>query len=186
MIIKEFAKDVSPREIFVYTCQRISEPLSELEFKYRKSKNDIFKQYGDLTFTISFQPSIKFNATTFSVFISVDSKVFKKYCNDKYPNDTATGNIIHTTLARITKLDNEWPHYHISTALERERCIKEINLQIQDYALPFFERFKDMQQLALDVKEHGFLPHRKKQHLILNQEQIKKFIECFEEKETQL
>ncbi len=128
MIIKEFTKDINPREIFIYTCQRISEPLSELGFKYRKSKNDILKQYGDVTFTISFEPSIKFGSTTFSVFISVDSKVLKKCCNDKYPNETATGNIIHTTLARLTKLDNEWPQYHLSTSLERERCIKEINL----------------------------------------------------------
>ena len=38
---KDFPKGTKPREIFVYTCERIAEPLNPLGYKYRKSKNDI-------------------------------------------------------------------------------------------------------------------------------------------------
>lgn len=38
--VKYFPKGTKPREIFVYTCKRIAEPLIQLGYKYRKSKND--------------------------------------------------------------------------------------------------------------------------------------------------
>lgn len=43
---KDFPKGTKPREIFVYTCERIAEPLIPLGYKYRKSKNDIYKKDG--------------------------------------------------------------------------------------------------------------------------------------------
>ena len=43
---KDFPKGTKPREIFVYTCERIAEPLNPLGYKYRKSKNDIYKKDG--------------------------------------------------------------------------------------------------------------------------------------------
>ena len=46
---KDFPKGTKPREIFVYTCERIAEPLTPLGYKYRKSKNDIYKKDGILT-----------------------------------------------------------------------------------------------------------------------------------------
>jgi len=46
---KDFPKGTKPREIFVYTCERIAEPLNPLGYKYRKSKNDIYKKDGILT-----------------------------------------------------------------------------------------------------------------------------------------
>ena len=42
----DFPKGTKPREIFVYTCERIAEPLIPLGYKYRKSKNDIYKKDG--------------------------------------------------------------------------------------------------------------------------------------------
>ena len=42
---KDFPKGTKPREIFVYTCERIAEPLIPLGYKYRKSKNeDVYKR----------------------------------------------------------------------------------------------------------------------------------------------
>ena len=35
---KDFPTGTKPREIFVYTCERIAEPLNPLGYKYRKSK----------------------------------------------------------------------------------------------------------------------------------------------------
>ena len=47
---KDFPKGTKPRGIFVYTCERIAEPLIPLGYKYRKSKNDIYKKDGIFVF----------------------------------------------------------------------------------------------------------------------------------------
>lgn len=57
---KDFPKGTKPREIFVYTCERIAEPLIPLGYKYRKSKNDIYKKDGIFVFSFYFSPSIRF------------------------------------------------------------------------------------------------------------------------------
>ncbi len=51
-----FPKGTKPREIFVYTCERIAEPLIPLGYKYRKSKNDIYKKDGIFVFSFYFSP----------------------------------------------------------------------------------------------------------------------------------
>ena len=53
---KDFPKGTKPREIFVYTCERIAEPLIPLGYKYRKSKNDIYKKDGIFVFSFYFSP----------------------------------------------------------------------------------------------------------------------------------
>ena len=55
---KDFPKGTKPREIFVYTCERIAEPLNPLGYKYRKSKNDIYKKDGIFVFSFYFSPSL--------------------------------------------------------------------------------------------------------------------------------
>lgn len=45
--------------------------------------------------------------------------------------------------------------------LERERSIREISEQIQEYALPFFARFSDLETLVEDVEREGFYSQRK-------------------------
>ena len=59
---KDFPKGTKPREIFVYTCERIAEPLNPLGYKYRKSKNDIYKKDGIFVFSFYFSPSIRFGS----------------------------------------------------------------------------------------------------------------------------
>ena len=54
---KDFPKGTKPREIFVYTCERIAEPLNPLGYKYRKSKNDIYKKDGIFVFSFYFSRS---------------------------------------------------------------------------------------------------------------------------------
>ena len=51
---KDFPKGTKPREIFVYTCERIAEPLNPLGYKYRKSKNDIYKKTASLCSPFTF------------------------------------------------------------------------------------------------------------------------------------
>ncbi len=53
---KDFPKGTKPREIFVYTCERIAEPLIPLGYKYRKSKNDIYKKMGSSSSASGFNP----------------------------------------------------------------------------------------------------------------------------------
>ena len=156
----DFDTNTPPREIFVYACQRIAEPFAPLGFKYRKSKNDLCKTEGDFTYTISFQPSIKAGSTAFTAHVAVSSKVLAKWCSEHYQKKD-DGLIFMESLARLTKRDNEWPRYAIATHTERERVIAELTAVIQDFALPFFSRFANPEELAREVANKGFLPHRK-------------------------
>lgn len=69
---KDFPKGTKPREIFVYTCERIAEPLIPLGYKYRKSKMTSTKD-GIFVFSFYFSPSIRFGSTTFTAFFDVSS-----------------------------------------------------------------------------------------------------------------
>lgn len=100
---KDFPKGTKPREIFVYTCERIAEPLIPLGYKYRKSKNDIYKKDGIFVFRFWFQPSIRFGSTTFLAYFDVSSPVFAQWRNEKEGQNDATGGIVGTSLARLTK-----------------------------------------------------------------------------------
>lgn len=182
--MKDFPQGTKPREIFVYTCERIAEPLIPLGYKYRKSKNDIIKKGSPFTFSFYFQPSIKFSSICFTAQFWVDSDIFAQWSNQKYNRENLSRAIVGTTLARLTKLENDYPHYCVDTLMERERAIKEISDQINQYALPFFERFSNIEQFVKEVEKEGFFPHyRDKSYrdgFGLNTQQKKQdFIECF-------
>ena len=80
---KDFPKGTKPREIFVYTCERIAEPLNPLGYKYRKSKNDIYKKDGIFVFSFYFSPSIRFGSTTFTAFFDVSSPVIAQWRSEQ-------------------------------------------------------------------------------------------------------
>ncbi|SCW51382.1 protein of unknown function [Paenibacillus tianmuensis] len=176
---KQFDKGTKPREIFVYTCQRIAEPLLDLGFKYYKSKNEITKKDDLFIYSIDFQPSIKLGSTSFLVHVSVYSNHLKEWRLSKDQTQLADDVVFSTSLARLTKRADDWPLYSIDAYSERERVIAEITQQINEYALPFFERFKNPGHLAEDVKKQGFLPHRKNQQQLLRKDLATNFIECF-------
>lgn len=138
---KDFPKGTKPREIFVYTCERIAEPLIPLGYKYRKSKNDIYKKDGIFVFSFYFSPSIRFGSTTFTAFFDVSSPVIAQWRSEQEGTEETYDGIVGTSIARLTHRYDDFPRYEVSTLLERERSIQEISGQIQDYALPFFARF---------------------------------------------
>ena len=80
---KDFPKGTKPREIFVYTCERIAEPLIPLGYKYRKSKNDIYKKDGIFVFSFDFFPSIRFGSTTFTATFHVSSPVIAQWRSEQ-------------------------------------------------------------------------------------------------------
>ena len=80
---KDFPKGTKPREIFVYTCERIAEPLIPLGYKYRKSKNDIYKKADIFVFSFDFSPSIRFGSTTFTATFQVGSPVIAQWRSEQ-------------------------------------------------------------------------------------------------------
>ena len=173
---KDFPKGTKPREIFVYTCERIAEPLTPMGYKYRKSKNDIYKKDGIFVFSFYFSPSIRFGSTTFTAFFDVSSPVIAQWRSEQEGTEETYDGIVGTSIARLTRRYDDFPRYEVSTLLERERSIQEISGQIQDYALPFFARFSDLPKLLDDVEREGFFPHRKGFDV---PKRNREFIECF-------
>lgn len=80
----------------------------------------------------------------------------------KHNREDCIDSVIGTAITRLLRQNNDWKDYRVDTFMERERVIKEISDQINQYALPFFERFPNIEQLVEDVEKEGFLPHRKK------------------------
>ena len=175
---KDFPKGTKPRGIFVYTCERIAEPLIPLGYKYRKSKNDIYKKDGIFVFSFYFSPSIRFGSTTFTAFFDVSSPVIARWRSEREGTEETYEGIVGTSIARLTRRYDDFPRYEVSTLLERERSIQEISGQIQDYALPFFTRFSNLPKLLDDVERDGFFPHRKGFDV---PKRNREFIECFRE-----
>ncbi len=153
-----FSQGNQAREIFVYTCERIAEPLNPLGYKYRKSKNDIYKKDGIFVFSFYFSPSIRFGSTTFTAFFDVSSPVIAQWRSEQEGTEETYDGIVGTSIARLTHRYDDFPRYEVSTLLERERSIQEISGQIQDYALPFFARFSNLPKLLDDVEQEGFFP----------------------------
>ena len=124
---KDFPKGTKPREIFVYTCERIAEPLIPLGYKYRKSKNDIYKKDGIFVFSFYFSPSIRFGSTTFTAFFDVSSPVISQWRSEQEGTEDTYDGIVGTSIARLTRRYDDFPRYEVSTLLERERSIQEIS-----------------------------------------------------------
>ena len=99
---KDFPKGTKPREIFVYTCERIAEPLNPLGYKYRKSKNDIYKKDGIFVFSFYFSPSIRFGSTTFTAFFDVSSPVIAQWRSEQEGTEETYDGIVGTSIARLT------------------------------------------------------------------------------------
>ena len=156
----------------------IAEPLNPLGYKYRKSKNDIYKKDGIFVFSFYFSPSIRFGSTTFTAFFDVSSPVIAQWRSEQEGTEETYDGIVGTSIARLTHRYDDFPRYEVSTLLERERSIQEISGQIQDYALPFFARFSNLPKLLDDVEREGFFPHRKGFDV---PKRNREFIECFRE-----
>ena len=127
---KDFPKGTKPREIFVYTCERIAEPLIPLGYKYRKGKNDIYKKDGIFVFSFDFSPSIRFSSTTFTATFHVSPPVIAQWCSEQEGMEETYDGIVGTSVARLTRRYDDFPRYEVATLLERERSIQEISGQI--------------------------------------------------------
>ena len=158
-------KDTKPKTIFDYVCARIAEPLQELGFKHRKSKKDIYMADDNFIYRIWFQPSMKYGGSIrFIVHVSVESE---------------NGVIFATTLANLTKREQTLVWHDVTMLYERERVILEIHNQVNEFAIPFFKRFENIDLLIEEVSEYGFLPHRFKKSKVYLEQHIDNFIACF-------
>jgi len=180
MEIKEFPKDTKPREIFNYVCERIAEPLTETGFKHRKSKKDIYRADDNFIYRIWFQPSIKYGGSIrFIVHVAVESEKIALWRKENTSNPEANGIILETTLANLTKREQTLVWHEVASPHERERVISEIQNQIDEFAIPFFKRFENIDLLVEEIGEKGFLPHRFKKSKAYLDQYIDDFIECF-------
>ena len=108
---KDFPNGTKPREIFVYTCERIAEPLIPLGYKYRKSKNDIYKKDGIFVFSFGFSPSIRFGSTTFTATFHVSSPVIAQWRSEQEGTEETYDGIVGTSIARLTRRYDDLPRY---------------------------------------------------------------------------
>lgn len=129
------------------TIQIIAERYQPL-FKYLKSKKCLRQKNGDFTFDISFTGS-KYGELR--VFVSVETSIAPPDANC----------IFISPIVNLTRKYKKIDSYHVITISERERVIEEICRYIDEFVLPFFARFENIEVLSQEVSKQGFLPHRK-------------------------
>ena len=186
MIQDHLPDDAKPDAILAYTFDRIAEPFVERHgFEYRNLSKDILKTDGEFIFRVFYQPSVRNSRTRFIVHISVESEKLADWRRRKYNKYADDDRRIFTCmLAELTRRDIIDPWRRLETEAERIRCITEVIKQVSDYALPFFDRFKNIEQLISEIKNQGFLPHRltkwkKKQIKLGGEKEYDDFIDCF-------
>ena len=179
MDIKEFPKDTKPRIIFDYVCERIAEPLKQLGFKHRKKEKDIYKSDENFTYRIWFQPDHR-GSTSFIVHIAIESEKMALWREVKYSR--ADSVIFTTKLVNLTAKAQVGNWYDVATLSERERVISEILKQVNEFAIPYFTKFENIDSLIDEIKEQGFLPHRisnKQRKFDIYKKVESDFIQCF-------
>jgi len=179
MEIKEFPKDTKPKVIFDYVCERIAEPLKELGFKHRKKEKDVYKSDENFTYRIWFQPDHR-GSTSFIVHIAIESEKMALWREVKYAR---ADNVVFTTrLDNLTARAQVGGWYDVTTLSERERVISEILKQVNEFAIPYFEKFEDVDLIVVGIEKQGFLPHRinnKQRKWDIYKKAESDFIQCF-------
>jgi hypothetical protein len=147
-------------------CQQLAEPLAPWGFKYRKSQDDILKRGPQFTFSISMQPLAKLHSDRFLAAVTITSVQLSLWRQHSLTARRGGDLVLHSWLWAFTPLDPQigLQGYEIGDPTSRDRTITQITAQLNDHVLPFFAAFDDLQKLVADVREVGFLPHRRKRH----------------------
>ena len=107
--------------------------MNPLGYKYRKSKNDIYKKDGIFVFSFYFSPSIRFGSTTFTAFFDVSSPVIAQWRSEQEGTEETYDGIVGTSIARLTHRYDDchtfraFRHKQDSTLVAEQTAIFSVN-----------------------------------------------------------
>ena len=136
--------ELTTKEIYQNSCEKIASHLEVYDFKYFKSGQKIKKVLGDLTYEIAFGSSVynsKGSNVKIKAHVWVKSKKLKKW-RLAQNRPKATDVIAHSDIRYIPKpwIIGEW---NLASPTEREDVINEIISVITKTILPYLAKFQD-------------------------------------------
>lgn len=148
---------MTPKEIFLAACNKISGEFAELGFKPGKNGKSLKKTTADkdITFELFFQSSSLNNpgSVTMLPHFLISSKRLKKWCleqnNGEYVHDVIYGE----QLGYVTHFQ-EWKSWNVSGSM-REKTINEVIKTIKTYVLPIFDLFEDKETAIKFLVRNG-------------------------------
>jgi hypothetical protein len=152
-------KNEIPREVYLNACETIAEYYKPLNFKYSKSQHKMTLKKGEFLFTISFQSSM-YNIADENVKIivhanisSVRLKKWEKESQYEMFNRNPNGYIGGAQIGNLQE-NSTWLEWNVAIPETRNMVIKDIIDNINHFALPFFDKFSDIESIKeIFVKE---------------------------------
>ncbi|RLJ81004.1 hypothetical protein [Pedobacter alluvionis] len=139
------------KEFAVTACKELEEKLSMYGFK-TLSKGLLFKRKlnRDITQEIAFQITSHFDII---VHISISSEIVKRWNKDNFKDES--GIMVTKQLGYLTPLQN-WKTWNImKSEIAKKQFKEEFLYQIEEYILPFFEKFNNINLLIEELIENN-------------------------------
>lgn len=154
--------DEKPRDVYLATCEQIASYYEPFGFKYSKSGQYLRLKQKDseFVFQISFSSS-HYNVAdvnvSVSVYASVISQKFKKWQSENikgkfnsYPSEHICGGLIGNLQDKTVYM--KW---NVGNKATREQEIENILENINRLAIPYFDKFNNIQNLITEIEEKG-------------------------------
>ena len=139
------------KEFAVTACKELEEKLSMYGFK-TLSKGLLFtrKLNRDITQEIAFQITSSFDII---VHISISSETVKRWNKDNFEDES--GIMVTNQLGYLTPLQN-WKTWNImKSEIAKKQFKEEVLYQIEEYILPFFDKFNNINLLIEELIENN-------------------------------
>jgi hypothetical protein len=154
--------DEKPRDVYLTACKRIASYYEPFGFKYSKSSQHLrlIQKDSEFVFQISFGSS-HYNVAgvnvEIKVYASVISQKFKKWQSENIngelnsnPNEYICGGLIGNLQENTIFM--KW---NIGNKATREQEIENIIENINCLAIPYFEKFSNVQNLVAEIEQRG-------------------------------
>ncbi len=139
------------REFAITACKELEDKLSLYSFK-TLSKGVLFKRKlnSDITQEIAFQITSSFDII---VHISISSETVKRWNKDNFEDES--GIMVINQLGYLTPLQN-WKTWNIMRSeIAKKQFKEEVLYQIEEYILPFFDKFNNISLLIEELIENN-------------------------------
>jgi hypothetical protein len=142
------------RDVYRNACQAIAARFELLGFKYRKTHPRFFRKDNLFEYRVTFQSShhnIPGRHVQLWMHASVHSKTLLSWRESRVVanmrNDFVAGGMVHLLT------EHAMVQWELADPVSRPSVIDDAVAFIQSVVLPFFDRFKDIRPLILDLSE---------------------------------
>jgi hypothetical protein len=142
----------SARVVYLDACQQIATSFEQEGFRYAKSRQAMTRSLQDWKQCISFQSSVH-NVAGARVAIWVHANIGSTRLKKWRDSNSALVPADHVGGGQLGNLLNppRWFDYDVADSQRRTEVVDEVIADLKRIALPYFERFMDLDKLVADM-----------------------------------